>query len=148
MGSLSATYILQVNPPYLTSVNAEEALYDSYQNALLLANALGLSTVAFPLLSAGAFGTGNPTSDKALSEAIAQQVAATTPTRHVQSILLVRYTPTTSQLPIGQVTLPDIAPTNIGDALEAVEERLVEENSAFEEPDRQEGTARATHKAP
>ena len=110
VGALNSTYIFHVNPPKMGMANADDWLYASYQNALLQADQLGVAMLAFPLLSAGVFGTGTPAQARARSLGILERVVANTPTHHVRLVIPVIYA---ANRHIGRVT---IAPGGDGGA--------------------------------
>ena len=119
-GATSVSHVIYVNPPVLNQhEDPAGALYAAYQNALLLADAHRLDTVAIQLLPMAQPGARSETLVD-LSRDIARQVLAHTDTHHVRTVILV--TPDASITePIGRVDNPPVAAEVTADAVEDAE---------------------------
>ncbi|MDH6281577.1 O-acetyl-ADP-ribose deacetylase (regulator of RNase III) [Rhodococcus sp. LBL1] len=92
-GELPANWVIHtVGPRYSRNDDRSDVLRSCYRRSLAVADELGAATVAFPLISAGAFGW--PTAD-----AVAQAVTAvrSTPT-DVRIVTLVAFDPVVADL--------------------------------------------------
>ncbi len=92
-GELPANWVIHtVGPRYSRNEDRREVLRSCYRSCLAVADELGAATVAFPLISAGAFGW--PTGD-----AVAQAVTAIRSTRtDVGTVTLVAFDPMVADL--------------------------------------------------
>ncbi|MEE3850876.1 O-acetyl-ADP-ribose deacetylase [Gordonia sp. LSe1-13] len=85
-GDLAARWVIHtVGPVYSSSEDRSPTLRDCYTRSLRLANALGAGSIAFPLISGGAYGW-------PLDDAVAQQIRAVKESDSaVESITLVAF---------------------------------------------------------
>lgn len=85
-GDLPARWVIHtVGPVYTAGRDQATVLQNCYIRSLRLADALGATSVAFPLISGGAFGW-------PLDDAVAQQVAAIRSAEHqVESVVLAAF---------------------------------------------------------
>ncbi|GAB2660533.1 O-acetyl-ADP-ribose deacetylase [Prescottella soli] len=92
-GELPANWVIHtVGPRYSRHEDRSDVLRSCYRRSLAVADELGAATVAFPLISAGAFGW--PTAD-----AVAQAVAAVRSTpADVRVVTLVAFDPVVADL--------------------------------------------------
>lgn len=85
-GRLAAEYVIHtVGPVYSTTADRSSLLESAYRSSLAVAAALGVTTVAFPAISAGVYGW--PMSDAARIAVRTVRQAATPPVELVRFVL-------------------------------------------------------------